>query len=379
MENLDTTTLRGSFLQIDDEPSPVLVEQESSSFSFKLDDDWEEAPTVKTTAPQEGEGAVLVGGLPGIYEGDRFNEVTSGAFTSTAQAREAFGIPSSYQKVPATHPISGERVKNANWVINSDSGKVIGNQCVSDGYHLIQPSAMDILDDFVRCADGTLRIVKGGTWNEDAVIWLQTDELSFDGPNQKDEFKMKVLISNTYDRSGSFVLALTPMNVICKNFYYQALAGSRNKFAIRHTKSAGLKLDQLKQAFGAVGQYKDAVMREFLSWGATPVTLDHAARIARAAFGVKPGEEDEMATRTKNKVEKILDIYETGGEHGGAQPGTKYGLAQMITAWSTHEYSKTTGLEGLVTTGAGRWESKAFGIMNEIVPNAPVQRVFLTR
>ena len=368
---------RAEFLQIDDESVVTTEAEEGPGIDFRVDD-WEEQekPVVHTVAPAVGAAPVLVGGLPGIYGGDRFNTVKDGkGFHSTAEAREAFGIPKLYSKEPATHPKTGAKIKNANWVVNVDSGAVIGNQCVSDGYKLIQPEALDILDGFARCSEDKLQIVAGGTWKEDAIIWLQTDEMEFDGPNG-DKFSLKALITNTYDRSGSFTLALTPMNVICLNYYYSALAGSKNRFNIRHTKSADVKVHALRQAFSAIPAYRDAVMRQFFDWKRTTVTLDQAAQIMRLAFGVKPGEEKETATRTKNKIDKSMTIYREGK---AASPGDLYGVAQWVTNWGTHEYSKVTGLEGLATTGAARWEAKAMGIMQQVVPAAPTQSVYVAR
>ena len=379
MDNDCTTSMRASFLQIDDDweapvappaptppplaySEPVPAELARAYEPQLIRDDPPPAP-----APQSEllEAEPVADSTFTRYGVEVLNEPLRGP-GATARARRRFGLPEHYRKAAAKHPVTGEPIPKTYFVLDENDNIVVPKS-VSEQYVPIQNSAMDVLDDLL--AEEGLSLSKGGLWKDGGIPWLMgKSDRRLEGPNGE-SIEEGVLVKNPQGGLGSFEVVFTETNLFCMNQWGSINRNAKHRFKCKHTKSAKIKIETMRAALRKRGEHRQKVLDYVFSMKRKTLTNKAAVELSKLALGIDLELKGrEIPTRQANRLEKFLDIYEHGR---AASPGDCYGFVQAATNWASHQFSKTTGLEALETTNAGVWQSKALRHLEAYAETAP--------
>lgn len=186
-----------------------------------------------------------------------------------------------------------------------------------------------------------------------------------------------ILLSTSHDGSANIMAAFTTVRVVCWNTLSAAITeasasqkkrkkgSKRNDIVkIRHTKSAQKRIDEAHLVLESSKAYWDKLSEAYRQMVKKDMTrLDVMAFVEEMFPGKKTKlpsanggfvEVEQVATRTQNNREKVLDLFE--GQALGSNSrisGTTYQMYQAITQYIDHERS--------VRNDTDRWEASVFG------------------
>lgn len=350
---------------------------------------------VQSVTVGKGQAPVNVAGIPGWYQGDSFHTTSAdghavdgidrakaaehGIRGTTAEgpatrARRLFGLDGRYETRSALYldDEGNARPGGANYVFYRREGEPVqvSKSTVGDGYGLLQPDSLDILNEVPD-----LEIDRGGVMKGYSNIWLQARLRTIDTPTGP--MQARLMVSNSYDQSEAWALTYAGEAISCRNVYLSVLRGTPHQVRIKHTRNAAARVEALKQALAAAGPYFEQLESVLLSWGRTNITDEHIgfllAKLAEAKL-LGRDEDGEFTGQAKRDIALLREAYHTAP---GAQPGTLFGLAQAVTFMTSHPGSgegrvgirtrSSTDAAHTVFRGQGaRWESVAMAAINDM-------------
>ena len=159
-------------------------------------------------------------------------------------------------------------------------------------------------------------------------------------------------IESSHDGSKAITAYFIPKNAVCWNMVVIEVAdkfhGSR--IYIKHTVNAANRLDY-NRLFAAGQQYRDVLERDFNAFLNTAASRDTARSIFNRIAG---GDKDNVSTRAKNDVDRLVELFETGVGNEGR---SLWDVEQAATQWVSHERSTRGNPENRIIAaldGSGR-------------------------
>ena len=249
-----------------------------------------------------------------------------------------------------------------------DTGAPLG--IVSDGFPVIQnEQAGKVLDQVV--GEVGAHYHTAGYLGEGQKVWMLIKLPGILRVVGDDVVEKYLLAANGHDGSLSFWIMETPIRVVCQNTLMAAI-GQKNDKAFRAVHSAGLVLDvtAIREKLGyaaekfnvleqAYQKMAKTVIRSSLSDQASPTeffkrVIEYPELTKVAVVGEVPYKyEDEASTRMKNRLNDLLELFETGkGSDLPGVKGTVWGAYNAVTEYADYFNGKSN---------AGRAQSTLFG------------------
>ena len=220
--------------------------------------------------------------------------------------------------------VSGKR-----FIVRSDNGRPLG--FVSKKYKLVQPS--EVLDWFDRyiAVDDRFQLDVAGSLGNGEIIWATAtfrEKLEVAG----DAHLARLLMTTTYDGSGSTINQGTMTRVVCNNTLDAAVADKRSVIKTKH--NTMFDADKVSKELAAIAQgfacYK--VMGDAMAQH--QMARDQVQAFFNDMLEIKADE--EISTRKKNQLEKIEQAYETSIAEG-AQRNSAWAALNAITRYVDHD------------------------------------------
>jgi phage/plasmid-like protein (TIGR03299 family) len=270
---------------------------------------------------------------------------------SIEQWAAAAGLAWHAVKVPAIAALHGEawdhiepskrfmRVDGMNHVCRSDNGHPLGY--VSDGYQTVQPS--DVLAWFEQYigVDERFELDCAGSLKQGEIIWATAtykDALSIVG----ERFKARLLMTTTFDGSGSTINKGTMTRVVCNNTLDAALADKgAGTIRTRHNtrfnpERVGRELAQIAEGFTHFRAMAEAMVAVNMSREATSQFFKTLLDIP---FDAK---REDISGRKLNTFQALSNAHaETVRE--GTQGNTAWAALNAITRYVDHDKSTRGG------------------------------------
>lgn len=289
-------------------------------------------------------------------------EMTPG-MTIEAWAKAA-GLEWTAIKVPAIASLEGaqfdhinpadrfRRVTGQNFVVRNDNGHPLGY--VSDRYQPVQPS--EVLGWFDRyiAVDERFQLDVAGSLKNGEVIWATAtyrDPLSVAG----DKHVARVLMTTTFDGSGSTINQGTMTRVVCNNTLNVALADSRAVIRTRHNTKfdaarVGRELADVARGFASFKAVGDALAQNEMAKADVSAFFKGCLDIP---FDAK---EADLSTRKLNQFQGLNNAYRATVAEG-TPAGTAWAALNAITRYVDHDRSSRGGS----SPDEGRFVSSQFG------------------
>lgn len=250
-------------------------------------------------------------------------------------------------KVPAFASLAGDDwshidaakrfmpVEDRFFVARSDNGHPLGY--VSDVYQPVQPA--EVLDWFQRYigVDDRFQLDCAGSLKKGEIIWATAsyrDKLEIVG----EAHKARLLMTTTFDGSGSTINKGTMTRVVCNNTLDAALSDSRATIRTRHnTKFNAVRVgDELAAIATGFSQYK--AMAEAMVQ--VQMTALDVRRFFEACLDIPADQKPaDLSGRKREKLRTIDQAYsETLRE--GTKPNCAWSALNAITRYVDHD--KTT-------------------------------------
>ena len=278
---------------------------------------------------------------------------------------KAAGLDWSAVKVPAIASLEGATfdhiapahrfrvVDERNFVVRSDNGHPLGY--VSERYQPVQPR--EVLDWFDRyiAVDERFQLDVAGSLKQGEIIWATAtykDPLEVAG----DKHVARVLMTTTFDGTGSTINQGTMTRTVCNNTLTVALADKRAVVRTRHNttfnpQAVGEELARIAQGFATYKAMGDAM-------ATAEMAKEEVSTFFKAILDIPfEAKSDEVSSRKMNQFQALKNAYgETVRE--GTAPGTAWAALNTITRYVDHD--RTTRGNG-VSAEEKQFTSAQFG------------------
>jgi phage/plasmid-like protein (TIGR03299 family) len=236
-------------------------------------------------------------------------------------------------------------------VVRSDNAHCLG--IVSDRYQPVQPR--DVLEWFERyiAVDDRFQIDVAGSLKQGEIIWATAtyrDPLEVAG----DKHIARVLMTTTFDGSGSTINQGTMTRTVCNNTLNVSLADKRAVVRTRHNTrfdaaKVGSELAQIATGFAEYKAMGDAMARAEMS---KAETSDFFKAMLDIPFDAKQA---DISGRKLNQFHALTNAYRTTAAEGAN--GNAWAALNAVTRYVDHERSSRSGED----KAEGRFASAQFG------------------
>jgi len=279
---------------------------------------------------------------------------------TTADWSRAAGLDWTAVKVPALAALEGAQfdhidaghrfrpVEQRNFLVRSDNGQPLGY--VSDRYQPVQPA--EVLEWFDRyiSVDDRFALDVAGSLRNGEIIWATAtyrDPLDVAG----DKHVARILMTTTYDGTGSTINQGTMTRVVCNNTLNVALAEKNAVVRTRHSTKfdagrVGRELAQIANGFAAYKAMGDAMAQVEMS---REQVSDFFKQVLDIPFDAR---EADISTRKANQFKAVVSAYRTSVQEG-APANSAWAALNAITRYVDHD--RTGG------TDEAKFSSSQFG------------------
>lgn len=292
---------------------------------------------------------------------------------STAEWAKNAGLDWEAIKVPAIAALEGARfdhiepakrfvpVTDRNFVVRSDNGHPLGY--VSDRYQPVQPA--EVLEWFDRyiAVDDRFQLDVAGALKNGEIIWATAtyrDPLDVAG----DKHTARVLMTTTFDGTGSTINQGTMTRVVCNNTLNVALSDNRAVVRTRHNTKfdaarVGKELAQIAQGFTAYKAMGDAMAQ-------VDMTKEDIGAFFKQLLEIPTdAKREEISARKSNQYDAVVSAYVTTVKEG-APATSPWAALNAITRYVDHD--RTSGGDEKEFTSAqfgsgAQLKAKAIGLL----------------
>jgi phage/plasmid-like protein (TIGR03299 family) len=228
-------------------------------------------------------------------------------------------------------------------IVRSTDSKILG--VVTRGYNILQNAeSFSFVDSLVD--DGHMTYQGAGTFDDGKSIFIQ-GRLPEGGEIVPGDVVWPYLaFVNRHDGSGSVTTCLTSVRIVCANTQRAAVKQGRasgNAINIKHTKNMHDRLEQARHVFG----WATTNFGDYIKAAKSLVKKNIVSHKALRDFfsNVVQAKSEDIATRTENKIDRLMDLFEVGaGNDNRLVKGTYWAAVNAVTQYIDHE--ATTRLRG---------------------------------
>ena len=254
-------------------------------------------------------------------------------------------------KVPAIAALSGPAfdhieaskrflpVEGDCYVVRSDTGAALGH--ASDGYEPCQPS--EVLDWFQRyvSVDDRFQLDTAGSLKGGKIIWAMA---RFNGTMDivGDKHVARLLMSTTFDCTGSTINKATMVRVVCNNTLDAAVADG-GKSIVRTRHNTAFNADRVHKELSRIAAGYSAYKAMAEAMVARDLTVSETSNFFKACLDIPfDAKESDISGRKRNQFQALGNAYRTTCLEG-TEPGTAWAAINAITRYVDHDRSTRGG------------------------------------
>lgn len=264
---------------------------------------------------------------------------------STEAWAKAAGLDWSAVMVPALAHLEGSQfdhlpdaqrfmpVEGKRFIVRSDTGAALGY--ASDGYQPVQPAEVLAWFDRYIAVDDRFKLDVAGSLKGGAIIWATAtfrDKLDVAG----DAHLARVLMTTTFDLSGSTINQGTMTRVVCQNTLRAALFDDRAVIRTRHNTKfdaarVGKELAQVAKGFAQFKAVGDALAQHEMG-------REQIGRFFRECLDIPfDAKQDDISARKLNQYRELSTAYSVTARERGGQGGDAWSALNAITRYVDHD------------------------------------------
>ncbi len=283
---------------------------------------------------REGQASMFfTGDVPWHQLGRHLNKPAT-----AAEAMEAARLDYNVVKRPMKAIINGRQYSDVPYAfatVRTDSNQVLG--VVGARYEPVQNrDAFNFFDPLVDRAEAIYHTA--GVLGRGEKIWLLAKLPDYIKVGKKnDPVEKFVLLSNSHDGSSHIRVKMTPVRVVCNNTLTAALSGTESEVRIKHTASAGDKLQEAHKVLELTNQLYKELDYIFNRMALRKVTSSQLIEYVKTLVPDNPVAESN--TRTENTRNHIISLHDTVSD-AAMHRGNLFGVYNAVTGFVDHYSSQ---------------------------------------
>lgn len=233
----------------------------------------------------------------------------------------------------------GRKVECRQATVRSTDKSILGT--VGPRYTPLQnDKAFNFFKPFLETKSAALHTA--GSLDEGRRVWILA-KLNLDSADivPGDTVEKFLLLSNSHDGGPSIRIGFTPVRVVCSNTLAMAHSSDASKLIrIRHHKSVEKTLEEVRDVMNVANAEFEATAIQYRALASRQVNKEDLEKYIKIVLGV---DEEEIKTRTRNTIDGIINLFETGkGANIPGVRGTYWGAYNSVTEWLTWERGHNT-------------------------------------
>ena len=210
-------------------------------------------------------------------------------------------------------------------VVRESDNSILG--VVGERYTPLQNiDAFDFFNPFLE--SGLVQLEAAGSLKQGRRIWVLA-KIKEDMIIKGDDVVQKyILLANSHDGSLAITAGYTPIRVVCNNTLSMATGGKSGSqlLKIRHTSSAQMTLDKVRETMNIVNQTFEATAEQYRFLTTKIINEEQLREYVKIVF--KQDMIEKSSTRSINQLDQVYWLFENG--QGNRLPGVKH------TAWAAY-------------------------------------------
>jgi len=196
---------------------------------------------------------------------------------------------------------------------------------------------LDFLQPFVDAGEVTLHTA--GSLDGGKRVWVLAEICREANEIVKgDKVSKFILGSNSHDGGPSIRIGYTDVRTVCANTLAAAHNSASSKLMrIRHTSKAQANVEALRETMDAVNSEFNATAEKYRWLASRQINKADLKKYIKIVLGFESKSDDELPTRSKNTIESIIKLVETGrgADIPGVQ-GTWWGAYNGVTEYLSY-------------------------------------------
>ncbi|CQD25087.1 phage/plasmid-related protein [Mycolicibacterium conceptionense] len=157
----------------------------------------------------------------------------------------------------------------------------------------------------------------------------------------KDRTDLYIAALNSHDGTAAFRGIVTPVRVVCANTQTAAIREAKASFAIRHTGSARIAIQQAREALRLAWRYLDVFQSEAAHLYATPMDTDEVCAFANRLVDVDGATSLAAKNARREQASGIVKLW-VSSPTVAPVAGTRWGAYNAVTEYVDH-HAKVRG------------------------------------
>ncbi len=217
-------------------------------------------------------------------------------------------------------------------VVRNTDNSVLG--VVGNRYHTLQnKEAFKWFEPFIE--EGHVTLESAGSLQGGRKVWVLAKVNSDIVIKGEDTIEQYILLSNSHDGSMSIKAGFTPIRVVCNNTLSAATTKGSNLLSVRHTQSAKMTLEVIRDTMNVINQTFEASVEQYKYLANHNVSKQQVEKLVKTVFKFN---EKDPSSRSINQLDKVMWLWEngTGNDMDGVR-GTAWTAYNAITEYLSRE------------------------------------------
>lgn len=233
---------------------------------------------------------------------------------------------------------------------------------VGERYRILQNEELFDFGDALLDGGGrweTAGSIKGGRQVFGSLALERETVLDPNGVS--DKVTSYLLVNTSHDGSIAIQASVTPVRVVCANTLNLALGtgvgrnrGVKQSFKIRHTQTAGGKIQAAREALGLANVYLDEFDKLAQEMISKEISNDKFQEIIRMAYPMPEADKKGALSKWNTKIEQLEEIYV--GQFNDTIAGTAWGALNAMTERIDWHRNGRKGSNEAVLAGASGFD-----------------------
>ena len=244
---------------------------------------------------------------------------------------------------------------NAWEVVRVTDGKVLADM-IGPNYTILQnKDAFQWFQPFLDSKEAALETA--GSLCEGSRVWVLAKLNREPMEIAKDDLVEKyLLLSHAHDGTLAVRVGFSPVRVCCANTLAMAHSDRASKLIrIKHSKSVLTNLADIRETINLANEEFEATAEQYRLLASKSINQNDVYKYVKTLFNLENVEDKDIAwgkeeghktsivsTRTKNTMEDIVTLMETGvGNNLAGVKGTWWAMYNVLTQYLTYDYAKS--------------------------------------
>lgn len=259
---------------------------------------------------------------------------------TVAEALKLAGLDWQVETRPLPDTADGKKLSEfGQYVVRATDEKVLG--VVGPRWHPVQNAdALGWFDTFL--ADGRAELHTAGCLKEGRRIFVTAKIVG--APieiAQGDEIERYILLANSHDGTLAVHVGFTPIRTVCANTLRLAIDSENSQLIrLRHGRNVVANMKDVGEIMDCANNRFAATAEQFRALARKGINRADLEKYVKTVFGF--GANEELSTRSKNNLEKVFRLFETGkGNNLPSVKGTVWTAYNAVTEYLAYERGRT--------------------------------------